>query len=227
MDCAPLLQYFSTVIILPRASDSLRCPAVFSISPTISTDSESCRKHTCWTSHRLRWNNDEWLMRHLQPPPAVRGRGSIGQDAAVLRCAMCHLPSHLPLSSATADEVFSVGAELHRPLCALHPEHILRDERGYGFEETKRLARDKRICFTATVRGAGDEDRGDGEIWIALSSCRRTTGGSLNCRNRAADNSRRLTGRTYSCGVLRPGLLLELSVALRFCYISRKLRARI
>lgn len=64
----------------------------------------------------------------------------------------------------TADEVFSVSVELRRPLCALHPEHILRDERGYGFEETKRLARDKRICFTATARRAGDEGRGEDEI---------------------------------------------------------------
>jgi len=41
-------------------------------------------------NHRLRWNNDEWLMRRLQP--TREGRGSIGQNAAVLRCAMCHPP---------------------------------------------------------------------------------------------------------------------------------------
>ncbi|EGI57981.1 hypothetical protein G5I_13959 [Acromyrmex echinatior] len=76
-----------------------------------------------------------------------------GCSRAALRNVPCH-PSHLTSLSSHLhpEEVFSVGAELHRPLCILHPEHILQDERGCGFEEAKRFARDKRICFTAMRR---------------------------------------------------------------------------
>jgi len=78
------------------------------------------------------------------------------QPCCVAQCAI--LPSHLPILPLQPGEIFSVGVEL-RPLCTLHPEHILWDER--GFEETGRFVRDKRICFIATV---GNEDRGEGEI---------------------------------------------------------------
>lgn len=97
----------------------------------------------------------------------------------MLRCAMCRPPPppsppppfHLSiLPAADPGEVFSVGVELRRPLCTLHPEHILRDERGYGFEETKRLARDKRICFTAAARGAGNEGERDLNSVVVVSS---------------------------------------------------------
>ncbi|KYN17449.1 hypothetical protein ALC57_10241 [Trachymyrmex cornetzi] len=83
-------------------------------------------------------------------------------------CAVCShrraSPSRLTSLSSHQHpgEVFSVGAELHRPLCILHPEHILQDERGCGFEEAKRFARDKRICFTAMGRRARNEDREGG-----------------------------------------------------------------
>ncbi|KYM81945.1 hypothetical protein ALC53_07586 [Atta colombica] len=78
-----------------------------------------------------------------------------GCSRAALRNVPCH-PSRLTSLSShlQPEEVFSVGAELHRPLCILHPEHILQDERGCGFEEAKRFARDKRICFTAMRRQA-------------------------------------------------------------------------
>lgn len=62
---------------------------------------------------------------------------------------------------------------------------------GYGFEEAKRLARDKRICFTATTRRQEWRRREGDEIWIALSPRSSYNGGTLNCRNRATDNSHR------------------------------------
>lgn len=114
-------------------------------------------------------------MCRLQPPPAAArtitgrktviwgGGGGEEQNADVLRCAMCSL---LP----SCDKVFSVNVELRRSLYTLHPEHILRDERGYGFEKTKRVVRDKRICFT-TPRWSGERRQ---ERDLNRASCRRT-----------------------------------------------------
>jgi len=126
--------YISIAISLRRASDFLRCFSAFSTSPIIFTDSESRRKRTCWTNHRLRWNNDEWLMRRLRPP-LVRegngGRGNIGQDATVLRCAMCHPPPALsppyPPAAAGRDILCRCGiaSSLH-PSSWTHPVGWMR-----------------------------------------------------------------------------------------------------
>lgn len=114
-------------------------------------------------------------MRRLQPPPTGERCDSIGQDAALRNDAAALMqppPCFTSLSPPLQPgEVFSVGVELHpRSLCTLHPEHILRDERDYGFEETKRLARDKRICFTAMARGAGNEGERDLNSVVVVSS---------------------------------------------------------
>jgi len=91
--------------------------------------------------------------------------GLLEHRAGCSRAALRNVPYHPSrLTSLSShlhpEEVFSVGAELHRPLCILHPEHILQDEScGCGFEEAKRFARDKRICFTAMRRQAKSEDR--------------------------------------------------------------------
>lgn len=215
----------SIVTFIRRASDALRCSTAFSISSTISMDSESHRKRTCWTNHRLRWNNDEWLMRRLQPPPCQReGRGSIGQDAAVLRCAMCHPPVSplYPLSCIQARYSLSV-----RNCIVLSASFILNTSCRMNAAVVLRR-RNASLGIKGFVlllwRRVKNEGRGGDEIWIALSSCHRTTGGSLNCRNRAADNLRRLTIDGFMAGI---ALGTPSRSLFSFQYISRKFRARV
>lgn len=143
-------------------------------------------------NHRLRWNNDEWLMRRLQP--TREGRGSIGQNAAVLRCAMCHPPflHFTSLSSRCNQARYSLSVWN----CVVLSAPFIPDT-SCGMNATMVSRRRNASLgikgFVLLPRRAEKWGTKTGEIWIALSSCRRTTGGSLNCRNRTADNSFRLT----------------------------------
>lgn len=94
---------------------------------------------------RLRWNNDEWLMHRLQPAGTITGSVTIAEGegkrerSRMQTCCVAQCASSLSSSlSSETGKVFSVSVELRRSLYTFHPEHILRDERGYGFEETKR-----------------------------------------------------------------------------------------
>lgn len=89
---------------------------------------------------------------------------------------------------------------------------------GYGFEETKRVVRDKRICFT-TLRRSGKRRQGR-DLNSAVPLYNDET---LNCRNRATNN---LHHRRRRCGVLRPELLSRLPLT-SVCFLenSRNLTA--
>lgn len=100
-------------------------------------------------------------MRRLQPPPPAAARATMARESeqrggpgrsqpcCVAQCSP--LPPPLPWPTNCSPLAWNCIV-LSTPF---HPNTSCgMNARGYGFEETERLARDKRICFTATTRGA-------------------------------------------------------------------------